>query len=209
MLPWPEEVAIRLLTLRRADGWPLEAGLYAPEAGAPARDVGLVLVHGKGENFYSGPSRWVPPRLTPHGYTCLALNMRCHDLGYTRADTPFRGVETEECLMDGGAWERLTEGKQDLAAAVAYEHHLHLDGRGYPTLHYPRQAHQASRLVHVCDVYDALRTKRPYRDAWTSAEALDYIEKRAGAEFDPDAVKPFMEMMRQWDQRIAPVDPDA
>lgn len=127
MLPWPEDVPIRLLTLRRADGWPLEAGLYAPEPGAPARDVGLVLVHGKGENFYSGPARWVPPRLTPHGYTCLALNMRCHDLGYTRADVPFWGVETDECLMDGGAWERLTEGKLDVAAAVEY-----LRGHGVP-----------------------------------------------------------------------------
>ncbi len=120
MQPWPEEVTIRLLSLRRADGWPLEGGLYAPAVGAPTRDVGLVFVHGKGENFYSGPGRWVPPRLIAHGYTCLALNMRCHDLGYTRADVPFRGAETTECLMDGGAWERLTEGKLDVAAAVDY-----------------------------------------------------------------------------------------
>jgi pimeloyl-ACP methyl ester carboxylesterase len=120
MLPWPDEVTIRLLSLRRDDGWPLEAAYYAPAPGAPSRDVGLVFVHGKGENFYSGPARWTPPRLTPHGYPCLALNMRCHDLGYTRADIPFRGVETTECLMDGGAWERLAEGKLDVAAAVAY-----------------------------------------------------------------------------------------
>jgi HD-GYP domain-containing protein (c-di-GMP phosphodiesterase class II) len=61
----------------------------------------------------------------------------------------------------------------------------------------------------VCDVYDALRTKRPYRDAWTSAEALDYVGKRAGAEFDPEAATAFVEMMQRWDKRIAPVDPDA
>jgi putative two-component system response regulator len=58
----------------------------------------------------------------------------------------------------------------------------------------------------VCDVYDALRTKRPYRDAWTSAEALEYIAKRAGAEFDSDGVSAFTEMMQQWDQRIALVE---
>ena len=105
----------------------------------------------------------------------------------------------------------ILEGEEplDLAAAVAYEHHLHVDGRGYPALHYPRPAHQASRLVHVCDVYDALRTKRPYRDAWTSAEALDYIRKRAGAEFDADAVGSFGEMMEHWDERIALVQADA
>jgi response regulator RpfG family c-di-GMP phosphodiesterase len=40
----------------------------------------------------------------------------------------------------------------DLAAVVAYEHHMMLDGGGYPTVHYRRPAALASRLVHVCDV---------------------------------------------------------
>src|SRR4051794_19486689 len=102
MLPWPDDVAIRLVTLRRSDGWPLEGGLYWPPA--EVAGLGLVFVHGKGHNFYLGPSRFLPPRLVPHGYPCLALNMRCHDLGYTRGDIPFRGVETGDCLMDGGAW---------------------------------------------------------------------------------------------------------
>jgi HD-GYP domain-containing protein (c-di-GMP phosphodiesterase class II) len=100
----------------------------------------------------------------------------------------------------------ILEGEEplDLAATVAYEHHLHADGHGYPRLHYPREAHQASRLVHVCDVYDALRTKRPYRDAWASAAALEYIRGRSGSEFDPAAVQAFSEMMHSWDSRIAP-----
>lgn len=98
----------------------------------------------------------------------------------------------------------ILEGQEplDLAATVAYEHHLHVDGHGYPTLHYPREAHHASRLVHVCDVYDALRTKRPYRDAWTSAAALSYIRGRAGSEFDPAAVEAFSNMMERWESRI-------
>ena len=90
----------------------------------------------------------------------------------------------------------------DLAAVVAYEHHRYHDGGGYPHVHYDRAAHQASRLVHVCDVYDALRTRRPYREAWSSSEALAYIQGRAGAEFDPAMVAAFIEMMRQWDDRI-------
>lgn len=99
----------------------------------------------------------------------------------------------------------ILEGEEplDLAAAVAYEHHLCVDGHGYPTLHYPRDTHYASRLVHVCDVYDALRTKRPYRDAWSSAAALEYIRGRAGTEFDTAAVSSFLEMMQRWDNRIA------
>lgn len=90
----------------------------------------------------------------------------------------------------------------DLAAVVAYEHHLMLDGGGYPCLHYPRSAQYASRLVHVCDVYDALRTKRPYREAWESARATAYIEERAGTEFDPDIARAFVAMLRSTEGRI-------
>jgi HD-GYP domain-containing protein (c-di-GMP phosphodiesterase class II) len=57
--------------------------------------------------------------------------------------------------------------------------------------------------VHVCDVYDALRTRRPYREAWSSTQALDYIHGRAGTEFDPAMSAAFIEMMRRWDDRIA------
>ncbi len=91
----------------------------------------------------------------------------------------------------------------ELAAIVAYEHHIMLDGGGYPSLRDTRGAQYASRLVHVCDVYDALRTNRPYRHAWDSEQALGYIESRAGVEFDPGIAQSFTAMMRKWDQRIA------
>jgi putative nucleotidyltransferase with HDIG domain len=93
----------------------------------------------------------------------------------------------------------------ELAAVVAYEHHVMLDGGGYPALRDARGAQYASMLVHVCDVYDALRTNRPYREAWESARALAYIHDRAGVEFDPGVAQAFIAMMRQWDQRMAPV----
>lgn len=89
----------------------------------------------------------------------------------------------------------------ELAAVVAYEHHVMLDGGGYPALRDARGAQYASMLVHVCDVYDALRTNRPYREAWASERALDYIRERAGVEFDPGIAQAFIAMMRQWDQR--------
>jgi putative nucleotidyltransferase with HDIG domain len=136
-----------------------------------------------------------------------------HDLGKIRIPReiltkPGKLTSEERAIVEAhpadGA-RMILEGEEplDLAAAVAYEHHLCIDGRGYPALHYPREAHYASRLVHVCDVYDALRTRRPYRDAWTSREALEYIGKRAGTEFDPDAVGAFLDMMQRWDDRIA------
>ena len=91
----------------------------------------------------------------------------------------------------------------EIASVVAYEHHVMIDGGGYPHLPDARGAQYASRLVHVCDVYDALRTRRPYRDAWSSEQALTYIESRAGLEFDPTIARAFVTMIRRWDRRVA------
>lgn len=102
-------------------------------------------------------------------------------------------------LLDSG--ERL-----EMAAVVAYEHHRMHDGGGYPDLHYCRGCHSASRIAHVCDVYDALRTHRPYREAWTSAAVVAYIGERAGTEFDPDVAHAFVRMMQQWEPRFAELD---
>lgn len=93
----------------------------------------------------------------------------------------------------------------ELAAVVAYEHHVRLDGGGYPKLRDARGAQYASRIVHICDVYDALRTTRPYRDAWESERALAYIQDRAGVEFDPGIAGSFIAMMRKWDSQVAAV----
>lgn len=145
-----------------------------------------------------------------HGFGLAGL---LHDLGKVRIPkeilskpgklTPKERAVVEAHPADGA--RMILEGTEplDLAAVVAYEHHRCHDGGGYPRVHYARDAHQASRLVHVCDVYDALRTRRPYRDAWSSPQALDYIQERAGAEFDPAMATAFIEMMRQWDDRIS------
>jgi HD-GYP domain-containing protein (c-di-GMP phosphodiesterase class II) len=150
---------------------------------------------------------------TPAAVRAFGLAGLLHDLGKVKIPheilakpgklTPEERVVVEAHPADGA--RLILQGNEplDLAAVVAYEHHRYHDGGGYPHMHYHRTAHQASRLVHVCDVYDALRTRRPYRDAWSSTEALTYIQGRAGSEFDPAMVAAFSEMMRQWDDRIA------
>jgi putative nucleotidyltransferase with HDIG domain len=89
-----------------------------------------------------------------------------------------------------------SEPDLDMAAVVAYEHHIMLNGGGYPGFSYQRDCHKASKLVHICDVYDALRTKRPYRDAWPSQKVLAYIEERSGTEFDGSTAHAFAQMIR-------------
>ncbi len=96
-----------------------------------------------------------------------------------------------------------SEEKLDLAAVVAYEHHIMINGGGYPKLEYPRDCHQGSKLVHVCDVYDALRTNRPYRAAWPAPKVLAYLEERAGTEFDAELARSFAKMMSEWEPRAS------
>ena len=132
-----------------------------------------------------------------------------HDVGKVRIPLevltkPGRLTERERALMnehpaDGARLILQSEEDLELAAVVAYEHHIMLNGGGYPSLHYNRECTLASRLVHVCDVYDALSTRRPYREAWAPEKAATYLGERAGIEFDPDLVAAFLKLLQQSD----------
>ena len=151
--------------------------------------------------------------LGPSAVRSLGLAALLHDLGKVCIpqeilNKPGRLTDEERRIVEQhpvvGARLLLDSADAlELAALVAYEHHIMIDGGGYPHLPDARGAQYASRLVHVCDVYDALRTRRPYRDAWESERTIGYIESRAGIEFDPGIVRSFVAMMRQWDSRIA------
>ena len=138
-----------------------------------------------------------------------------HDIGKIKIPLdvltkPGRLTDEERALMNEhpvtGARILLdVEADLDLAVVVAYEHHIMINGGGYPVLHYTRDCHQASKLVHVCDVYDALRTRRPYREAWSFDKTLGYLEERSGLEFDPELGGAFVRMMKQWEGQVAVV----
>ncbi len=138
-----------------------------------------------------------------------------HDIGKVKIPLdvltkPGKLTDEERALMNehpvAGARMLLeVEENLDLAVVVAYEHHIMINGGGYPVLHYARDCHQASKLVHVCDVYDALRTRRPYREAWSFDKTLGYLQERSGLEFDPELCTSFIRMMRQWEPQVAVV----
>jgi putative nucleotidyltransferase with HDIG domain len=86
-----------------------------------------------------------------------------------------------------------------LPAAVAYEHHMVAEGRGYPRRLYPRPTLLASRLVQVCDFYDALRTRRRYRAPLPSERVVGILRESARSHLDPRLVEPFVGMIERWD----------
>ena len=108
--------------------------------------------------------------------------------------------------IEGARIILMSEPQLDVAAVVAYEHHMLPGGQGYPRPHFERECHYASKLVQVCDCYDALRTRRFHRGAWTPESALRYVEDKAGTVFDAEIAKAFVTMMRRWERRIIPLE---
>jgi putative nucleotidyltransferase with HDIG domain len=141
-----------------------------------------------------------------------------HDIGKVKIPLeiltkPGRLTDEERAIInrhpvDGAKIILETQRHLDLAAVVAYEHHIMIDGGGYPAVRYRRDCHYASRLIHICDVYDALRTRRPYRDAWPAERVTGYIGERAGIEFDGEMAAAFVRMMHLWEERVMPVHED-
>jgi len=133
-----------------------------------------------------------------------------HDVGKTRVRADIIKKEgklsPEEWALimkhpEEGARILLNSGpKMELAAIVAYEHHIKPDGSGYPALRYDRRLHRASELIQVCDVYDALRTKRPFRDPWPPDRIVSHLREESGKSFHPEAVEVLLDMLSQWER---------
>jgi HD-GYP domain-containing protein (c-di-GMP phosphodiesterase class II) len=81
------------------------------------------------------------------------------------------------------------------ALDIPRSHHEKWNGMGYPDNLAGEDIPLAARLFAVVDVYDALTSDRPYRNAWSQTDAMRYITDQSGTHFDPHIVPAFMEMM--------------
>ncbi len=79
---------------------------------------------------------------------------------------------------------------------VAREHHERWDGTGYPDRKKGEEISLAARIVAVADVFDALTSKRPYKEAWSTERGLAAIEADSGKHFDPGVVAAFVSLYR-------------
>ena len=83
----------------------------------------------------------------------------------------------------------------EMAKAIALNHHEKWDGSGYPKGVAGEKIPIESRIVAIADVFDALTTARPYKEAWPVEKALDLLKNEAGKHFDPKLVKVFLEIL--------------
>lgn len=139
-----------------------------------------------------------------------------HDIGKVRISrdllvkpgklTPEERLEIQRHPEEGARMMLESDERLELAAVVAYEHHVWFRGGGYPHFGTRRKCHPASNLLHVCDVYDAFATDRPYRDAWEHLRILEYIAGATGTEFEPFFASAFRQMMTRWYGQVTPVE---
>jgi PAS domain S-box-containing protein len=83
------------------------------------------------------------------------------------------------------------------AVDIPYCHHEKWDGTGYPRGLKGEQIPLTARIFAVVDVWDALRSDRPYRTAWPEEKVREYIRSLAGTHFDPKAVEVFFKTMSE------------
>jgi putative two-component system response regulator len=83
------------------------------------------------------------------------------------------------------------------ALDIPYCHHEKLDGSGYPRGLKGDQIPLAARLFAVVDVWDAIRSDRPYRKGWPDDKVLEHIRAGAGTHFDPLAVELLLRVMSE------------
>ncbi len=87
-----------------------------------------------------------------------------------------------------------------MAREIAFCHHEHWDGNGYPAGTQGEEIPLAARIVAVADVYDALRSRRVYKDAYPHETCVNIIRSQAGKQFDPEIVDVFLAIELQFEE---------
>jgi two-component system, response regulator RpfG len=92
-------------------------------------------------------------------------------------------------ILQGSPSKFLQKGSE-----IALAHHERYDGTGYPYALRGNDIPLSARIVAVADVFDALTSIRPYKEAWSIEKALEYLRDESGKHFDPELVKAMLSM---------------
>jgi putative nucleotidyltransferase with HDIG domain len=128
-----------------------------------------------------------------------------HDIGKIRTpgeilSKPDKLTDEEMAIMmrhpvDGAEMLRLQIELPPLSAVVAFEHHLRVDGTGYPGGVSRPSLNLATQLCSIADVYDAMRAQRVYQKASPTDRILAVLQQKDGTRFDQRLVRRFSQLM--------------
>ena len=134
----------------------------------------------------------------------FGLSALMHDIGKVR--TPLEILNKTSQLtddefsvmkrhvVDGAEILRQTPEMPILAPTVAFEHHLRLNGMGYPAVKRPT-LNLGTMLCSIADVYDAMRSQRSYQQAFPTDRILAVLKRNEGGEFDQNLVRRFVQLI--------------
>jgi putative nucleotidyltransferase with HDIG domain len=135
----------------------------------------------------------------------FGLSALMHDIGKVRTPKdiltkPDRLTEEEFVIMrrhpvEGAEILRRTPEMPILAPVVAFEHHLRLDGTGYPAGAKRSALNLGTMICSIADVYDAMRSQRSYQQAFPTDRVLAVLKKDDGAHFDAHLVRRFVQLL--------------
>ena len=128
-----------------------------------------------------------------------------HDIGKVRTpidilNKPDKLTEAEFAIMkrhviDGAEILRQLPEVPTLAPVIAFEHHLRLDGSGYPDGVVRNSLNVGTMLCSIADVYDAMRSQRGYQQAFPTDRILEVLKRSDGKQFDQHLVRRFVQLI--------------
>ena len=135
----------------------------------------------------------------------FGLSALMHDIGKVRTpkdilNKPDKLTDDEFVIMrrhtvDGAEILRRTPEMPILAPVVAFEHHLRLDGTGYPFGVRRQSLNVGTMLCSISDIYDAMRSQRAYQQAFPTERILAVLKRNDGTQFDQNLVRRFVQLL--------------
>jgi putative nucleotidyltransferase with HDIG domain len=135
----------------------------------------------------------------------FGMSALMHDIGKVRTpkeilNKPAKLTDDEFVIMrrhvvDGAEILRRTPEMPILAPVVAFEHHLRLDGSGYPFTVQRAALNLGSMLCAIADVYDAMRSQRIYQQAHPTDRIMAVLKRNEGAQLDQHLVRRFVQLL--------------
>jgi len=128
-----------------------------------------------------------------------------HDIGKVRTpleilNKPDKLTDAEFAIMkhhvvEGAEILRKTPDVPTLAPVIAFEHHLRMDGSGYPDGVKRASLNVGTMLCSIADVYDAMRSQRAYQQAFPTDRILQVLKRNDGVQFDQNLVRRFAQLV--------------